>query len=85
MYLVGLGVFLLLLKMAELGAVGQWSWIAVLSPFGLAVVWWAWADTTGYTKRRAMDKMEERKVARRRKHLVDMGMDERGRRHQPRK
>jgi len=80
MYLVGLGVFLLLLKMAELGAVGQWSWIAVLSPFGLAVVWWAWADTTGYTKRRAMDKMDKRVAKRREENLEALGMDARGRR-----
>jgi len=80
MYLVGLGVFLLLLKMAELGAVGQWSWIAVLSPFGLAVVWWAWADTSGYTKRRAMDKMDKRVAKRREENLEALGMDARGRR-----
>jgi small Trp-rich protein len=32
-----------------------------LSPFALAVAWWAWADTTGYTKRRVMDKMVQKK------------------------
>ena len=28
------------------------------TPFALAVVWWAWADASGYTKRKAMEKMD---------------------------
>jgi len=27
----------------------------------MAVAWWAWADNSGYTKRKEMDKMEKRK------------------------
>ena len=37
------------------------SWLIVLSPFALAVVWWAWADASGYTKRKEIEKMEKRK------------------------
>jgi small Trp-rich protein len=36
----------------------------VLAPFGLAMAWWAWADSTGYTKRKAMQREDERKQAR---------------------
>ncbi len=61
MYFLGLGLVLLLLKYLEIGPVTNWSWWVVLAPFGLAVAWWAWADHTGYTKRRAMEKMEQRK------------------------
>ena len=64
MYLLGLGIVLVLLKYLEIGAPALWSWWWVLSPFALAAVWWAWADATGYTKRRAMEKMDARKQAR---------------------
>jgi hypothetical protein len=39
------------------------------------VVWWAIADGTGMTMRRAMDKMEERKHERRRKHMEALGLN----------
>jgi small Trp-rich protein len=64
MYLLGLGVILLLLKNLEIGFVANWSWWWVLSPFGLAVLWWACADATGYTKRKAMEREEERRQSR---------------------
>ena len=61
MYLVVLGVLLLVLKLTDLGPVAGMPWWAVLLPFGLAVLWWAWADASGWTKRREMDKMERKK------------------------
>jgi small Trp-rich protein len=51
MYFWELELFLLLLKYLEMAPVATWSWWIVLSPFGLAVVWWAWADWSGYTKK----------------------------------
>ncbi|PKO62484.1 MAG: hypothetical protein CVU24_03865 [Betaproteobacteria bacterium HGW-Betaproteobacteria-18] len=65
MYLLGLGLVLLLMKYAALGPVADWSWWWVLSPFALAVVWWAWADNSGYTKRKAMEREEQRLKGRR--------------------
>jgi small Trp-rich protein len=65
MYLLGLGLVLLLLKYMEWGPVALWSWWLVLSPFALAVVWWAWADATGYTKRKAMEADDKRRDERR--------------------
>lgn len=59
MYFLGLGILFLVLKLLDLTMVAQWSWWYVLAPFGLAVVWWAWADTSGYTKRKEMEKMEK--------------------------
>ena len=64
MCLLGLGIVLVLLKYLEIGPPALWSWWWVLSPFALAAAWWAWADATGYTKRRAMEKMDARKQAR---------------------
>ena len=59
-----LGVVLLVLKYLEIGPVALWSWWMVLAPFGLAVLWWAWADWSGYTKRKAMQKEDAKKAAR---------------------
>lgn len=61
MYLLGLGLVLLLLKWLEYGPVATWSWLVVLAPFALAALWWAWADWSGYTKRKAMEKEDQRK------------------------
>jgi len=75
MLFVVLGVLLVALKLAEIGPPALWSWWGVLSPFAAAVVWWMWADMSGHTKRRAMDKMEEKKIERRRKSLSALGLD----------
>jgi small Trp-rich protein len=80
MYLVVLGVLLLLMKTADFGPVAAWPWWVVLSPFGVAVAWWAWADATGWTKRREMDKMDAKKRQRRIDALDKLGMDAKGRR-----
>ena len=58
MHFLGLGLLLLALKLLYVDPVAAWSWWAVLSPFALAVVWWAWADASGYTKRKEMEKMD---------------------------
>ena len=64
MYLLGLGFVLLHMKYLEMGPVATWSWWIVLTPFALAVVWWAWADSSGYTKRKAMEREDARRKAR---------------------
>ena len=64
MYLLGLGIVLVLLKYMEVGPPALWTWWWVLAPFALGGVWWGWADATGYTKRRAMEKMDARKQMR---------------------
>ncbi|MFN3415721.1 MAG: TIGR04438 family Trp-rich protein [Caldimonas sp.] len=79
MYFIVLGVLLIALKLAEFGAAAEWSWWIILSPFALAVAWWAWADASGYTKRRQMDKLEEKKKERRKKNLAALGQEPRKR------
>jgi len=64
MYFLITGVALLLLKYLEIGPVAGWDWWIVLAPFGLAVAWWTYADKSGYSKRKAMEKMDARKQAR---------------------
>lgn len=65
MYFLGLGVVLLLLKYLEIGPLADWSWWWMLAPFVLAVLWWTWADASGYTKRKAMEIEEKRMKDRR--------------------
>jgi small Trp-rich protein len=75
MYLVILGVLLLAAKVAEWGPLAQLSWWWVAAPFAGAVLWWHFADVSGWTKRREMNRMEERKVQRRQRALSALGLD----------
>ncbi|MEI8325358.1 MAG: TIGR04438 family Trp-rich protein [Betaproteobacteria bacterium] len=61
MYFLGLGLIFLGLWWLEIGFVARWDWWWVLSPFVCAVLWWAWADWSGYSKKLEMKKMEQRK------------------------
>jgi len=79
MYFLGIGIVLLVLKYLEIGPVAAWSWLIVFLPFGLAVAWWAWADATGYTKRKAMEREDKRRLARIEKNRVAMGTEKRRR------
>jgi small Trp-rich protein len=65
MYLLGLGLVLLVAKWLEYGPVAALSWWWVMLPFGLAAAWWSWADYSGYTKRKAMERENKRRDARR--------------------
>ena len=64
MLFLGLGIILLALKYLEIGPVAVWDWWIVLAPFGLAVAWWAWADWSGYTKKKAVEKDSAKRQAR---------------------
>ena len=61
MYTLGLGILLVLLKYLEVGPVANWSWWAVLTPFAITAIWWTWADASGYSKRKAREKMDKRR------------------------
>jgi small Trp-rich protein len=80
MLFLGLGLVLLALKYLEIGAVAGWSWWVVLAPFGLAVAWWAWADWSGYTKKKAVERENARKQARIDKSREAMGLKPKARR-----
>ncbi len=77
MYFLGIGIVLLLLKYLEIGPVAAWDWMVVLAPFGLAVAWWAWADWSGYTKKKAMQKMDKKKADRLNKTRENLGLNQR--------
>ncbi|MEO6319297.1 MAG: TIGR04438 family Trp-rich protein [Polaromonas sp.] len=74
MYLLLIGILGLVLKSLEIGPVADMSWWLVLSPFALAVAWWAWADSSGYTKRKEVEKMDDRKQKRIDKQRAAMGL-----------
>ena len=74
MYLLGLGILLLLMKYLEVDPVAAWSWWVVLAPFVGAVAWWAWADASGYTRRKAMERMDAKKKARIDKQRENLGI-----------
>jgi small Trp-rich protein len=75
MFFIVVGVLLILAKVADFGPVAGWSWWIVLAPFGAAALWWAFVDGTGITKRREMQKLEDKKVERRRKAMEALGID----------
>ena len=79
MYFLLIGIVLLVLWYAEIGPVAAWSWYVVFAPFGLAVIWWWWADMTGYSKRKAVQRENEKKQARIDKSRVAMGIEKRKR------
>ena len=74
MWFLGLGLLALALKYFEIGMVATWSWWIVLSPFAMAVAWWAWADSSGYTKRKIVERETRRKQERIDRQKNNMGI-----------
>jgi small Trp-rich protein len=77
MLFVLIGTALLILRAAEIGPFAELSWWWVALPFITITLWWAFADATGITQRKAMDKMEERKVKRRERDMEALGLNTR--------
>jgi len=74
MWFLMLGLLGVALKFLEIGFVASWSWWVVLSPFALAVAWWAWADASGYTKRKVVEKENQRRQDRIDRQRSNLGM-----------
>jgi small Trp-rich protein len=74
MPLVIVGVLLLLAWWLDIGPFGKLPWWVPLLPFAGALIWWHFADTTGWTQRRAMRKMDERKQQRRERAVEALGL-----------
>ncbi|WP_076997884.1 TIGR04438 family Trp-rich protein [Variovorax sp. KK3] len=74
MWFLLLGLLAVALKYFEVGFVGQWSWWVVLIPFALAMAWWAWADSSGYTKRKVVERENERRQDRIDRQRSQLGM-----------
>lgn len=79
MYFLLIGIVTLAMKYLEMGPVAAWPWWAVLAPFGMAAVWWAWADWSGYTKKKAVEKENAKRKARIDKSREALGINTRKR------
>jgi small Trp-rich protein len=86
MLFVVIGLVLIALNLAGIGPFGAWNWEffgdlwKFCVPFVLAIVWWIYSDKSGLNKRREMERMEDKKKARRAQNLEALGMDTRARR-----
>ena len=81
MAFVLLGVLLLVLKLGgwvQFSKDEFWAWAIVLAPFALAAVWWAWADSSGLTQRKAMRALDDRKESRRQQLMEGLGQAQSG-------
>lgn len=74
MYFLLIGILGLGLKYFEIEPVSSLNWWLAILPFGLAALWWAWADASGYTKRKEMKKMDDRRLKRINKQRDSMGL-----------
>ena len=74
MFFLVMGVAGLILKYLEISPVAQLAWWMVLTPFGMALVWWAWADASGYSKRAEIKRMDARKQKRLKKQNAALGI-----------
>ena len=86
MLFVLVGLVLIGLNLADVGPFGRWNWEffgdlwKFCVPFVLAILWWIYSDMSGLNKRREMQRMEDKKKARRQENLEALGMDTRARR-----
>jgi small Trp-rich protein len=67
MYLLVLGLVLCALKLLGFAPVADWPWWGVMLPFPLVSIWWAFADLSGLTHKRAVEREEARRIAKMRK------------------
>ena len=80
------GLVLIGLNIADVGPFGRWNWEffgdlwKFVTPFLLAIVWWIYSDKSGLNKRREMQRMEDKKQARREQNLESLGMNAKTRR-----
>ena len=51
-------------EITDIGGISQMSWWWVIGGFALTAAWFAYADASGLTRRKAEAKMEERKKER---------------------
>ncbi len=76
MPLVIAGVVMLLLRWADIGPFASWSWWAMLSPFGLALLWWYGSDLTGRTRRLQEARFAKRRTERRKRATDLLGLED---------
>ena len=80
MWFIVIGVAMLVMNFLGIGPVGEWTWAekwrVMLSPFGLALIWWWWSDASGRTTLKEMEKIDDKREARRQKNLELRGLND---------
>ena len=81
MWLIALGALQVVLFLADIGPMANWSWDLFggdlwkfLWPFVGASIWWVWADRSGYNARKEMERIDQRREGRRLRNLGILGM-----------
>jgi len=80
MLFVLIGVILVACNLFDIGPMAAWNWELTgdlwkfALPFVLATVWWIWSDVSGWTKRKAMQRDDERKRDRQDRNIDAMGL-----------
>lgn len=83
MLFVIVGVLIIVTNLVGIGPFAGWNWEFTgdlwkfCVPFALAIAWWSFADKSGMNKRREMQKMDDKKAARRQENMVSLGTDTR--------
>ena len=68
MYLLIVAVILTLLKWQNIEPVASWSWLIIIGVYAATAVWWTVADSTGFTKRKAIEREDKVKNDRTERH-----------------
>ncbi len=68
------GIAVGVMKYMGMGFAADWSWWKVSIPFVLAAIWWAWADASGYTKKKAMQRAEKKRLDRIERQKEELGL-----------
>ena len=80
MLFIVIGVALIVCNFAGWGPMANWQWSSLGDlwkfglPFALAIAWWIFSDSSGLTKRRAMERDDQRKQDRRDRNIDAMGL-----------
>jgi small Trp-rich protein len=74
MWFLLIGLAMATAKLMDYGRFAAMPWWQVAIPFGLAVAWWAWADATGFTKRKAMEREQRKRQDRIDRQREQLGM-----------
>ena len=68
MYLLAVAVIMTILKWQNINPVAEWSWWVIIGVYAATAVWWTVADSTGFTKRKAIEREDKVKNARTERH-----------------
>ena len=86
MLFVIIGVILLVMNWTGVGPPAHWNFNLLgdlwkfAAPFLAAIIWWSWSDSTGRTQKKAIERMEQRKLDRRERAMEALGLGSKGRR-----